>query len=39
MSLSLITGPIANEAMKVFQPLQQAAAAIGPAFEVGCAFR
>ena len=28
VSLSLITGPIANEAMKVFQPLRQAATAI-----------
>ena len=30
---------IANQAMKILQPLPQEAAAIGPAFEVYCPFR
>jgi len=39
MVLPLITGLIAKEAVRVFQPIQQEAAAIGPAFEVGRALR
>jgi hypothetical protein len=37
--LPLITAPVANEAMRIFQPLPQEANAIALAFEVGRAFR